>query len=248
MSLDRTEGHRRTGRRAFRPTLDGGLESRFLLSNLPGSVFLKHPKPGVAYSHDQPQVPEGTAAHQFPIAKFPRGTTIAAQAAHGGQSVIIATPDGSHFIVAGHAVHPDRRGDARGRVSPNTQPPIQGQTPGVSSPVQPLGHRPRLPDARRPGRAHRRRLDEPDRARHQPLSVPSAQGLRPQLRLRRDRTSRTSSTSAQITVNSGLIAAILGFHTADLSGPLVDPRHRSGRPDRRSTRLLPGASIGPAAT
>src|SRR6476646_4259370 len=89
MSLDRTEGRRRTRRRAYRPTLDGGLESRFLLSNLPGSVFLRHPKPGVAFEHNQPKFRNGTTAHPFPIARFPRGPHAAVQVAHAGQSAIV---------------------------------------------------------------------------------------------------------------------------------------------------------------
>src|SRR5262249_39398825 len=46
----------------------------------------------------------------------------------------------------------------------------------------------------------------------------------------------------QITVNSGVIAAINGFHTADLSGPLVISSDQAV--DRLSfNSLLPGASI-----
>ena len=98
MSLDRTVGHRRTSRRACRPTLEGGLESRFLLSTLPGSFFLKHPKPGVAYVNNHPKFRNGTTAHPFPVAPVPRGPHIATEVAHGGQSVVIATPEGSKFI------------------------------------------------------------------------------------------------------------------------------------------------------
>src|SRR4051794_11605650 len=124
MSLDRTVGRRRTTRWAFRPTLDGGLESRFLLSNLPGSVFVKHPKPGVAYKYNQPKFRDGSAAHHFPIADYPRGVQIATQTAHGGQSVIVATPDGSAFIVAVTQFIPTA-GGSQGSLSPNAQPPIQ---------------------------------------------------------------------------------------------------------------------------
>ncbi|MBV8382401.1 MAG: hypothetical protein JOZ63_07330, partial [Planctomycetaceae bacterium] len=67
MSVDRKEG-RRKDRRAFRPTLDGtiGLEPRYLLSKLPGQVFLNHPQPGVAYVHKQPPLRSGTHAAPFP--------------------------------------------------------------------------------------------------------------------------------------------------------------------------------------
>src|SRR5947209_619086 len=98
MSLDRREERRHAGRRQFRPRLEDGLESRFLLSHyLPASAFLKNTKPGLAYIHGQPPFRKGSNAHEFPIAHFPRGPHIATETAHGGMSVIIATPDGSHF-------------------------------------------------------------------------------------------------------------------------------------------------------
>src|ERR1700677_2712883 len=99
MSLDRTGGHRCTRCRAFRPTLDGGLESRFLLSSVTGAQLLKHPKAGVAYKHNAPPFLNGSTAIPFPVAKVPRGTGISTEVAHGGASVIIAPPDGSRFIV-----------------------------------------------------------------------------------------------------------------------------------------------------
>ena len=129
MSVDRTEG-RRTNHRAFRPTLDGGLESRFLLSNLPGIVFLNHPQPGVAYVHKQPPLRSGTHAEPFPIATFPRGPRDKVEVAHGGQSVIVATPDGSHFQISLTQFVPTPSTSTTGAAVAVTQPPIQGQSPG----------------------------------------------------------------------------------------------------------------------
>ena len=100
MSVDRKEG-RRADRRAFRPTLDGtiGLEPRFLLSKLPGQVFLNHPQPGVRLRAQAAAVPERDARGAVPHRRFPRGPAVAVEAAHGGQSVVVGTPDGSHFLV-----------------------------------------------------------------------------------------------------------------------------------------------------
>ena len=107
MSLDRTVGRRQSRRRAFRPTLDGGLESRIVLGTLPGSFFLSHPKPGFAYLDKQPPLRLGTHAHRFPVAPIPRGPRVATETAHGGASVIVGTPDGSAVMRPMH--HPPKR-------------------------------------------------------------------------------------------------------------------------------------------
>src|SRR5262249_35544502 len=131
MSLDRTGGHRRPRCRAFRPALDGGLESRFLLSTTTGAFLLKHPKAGFAFIHNAPKFVNGSAAHPFPVARVPRGPGIATEVAHGGMSSIIATPDGSRFIVQVTQFIPTPGGN-QGATSPNAQNPIQGEIPGTS--------------------------------------------------------------------------------------------------------------------
>ena len=52
----------------------------------------------------------------------------------------------------------------------------------------------------------------------------------------------------QITINSGQIGGILGFQTADLSGPLGLKRHRRHRPDRLRAAFSPAHRSRPAAT
>jgi hypothetical protein len=240
MSLDRTGGHRRTRCRAFRPTLlDGGLESRYLLSHVPGPVFLKHPKAGVAYSHNAPPFVNGSKAIPFPIAPVPR-PGIATETAHGGASVVIATPDGSRFIVQVTQFIPTP-GGSQGSTSPNAQTPIQGQTPGVTSPVQPQG------TVRAYGMSGGRVGLVIDGSTIQtevdisPYPFHQRKGYAHSFAY--GQASQTHVLNiGQITVNSGVISAINGFHSADLSGPLVI---NGGQPvDRLSfNALLPGASI-----
>ena len=50
--------------------------------------------------------------------------------AHGGASAIIATPDGSRFIVQVTQFIPTP-GGSQGSISPNSQNPIQGTIPGT---------------------------------------------------------------------------------------------------------------------
>jgi len=246
MSLERMGGRHRTRSRAFRPTLDGGLESRFLLSKVPGTALLKHPKAGVAYAHNEPPFLNGTKAIPFPVAKVPRGTGIATEVAHGGASVIIATPDGSRFIVQVTQFIPTP-GGSQGSTSPNGQNPIQGAIPGSSSatgtvvPVQPLG------TVRAYGMSGGRvgiiidgstiqtEVDISNYPFHQRKGYAHSFAY--------GQANETHILNiGQITVNSGVISAINGFHTADLSGPLAISGTQPV--DRLSfNALLPGASI-----
>src|SRR4051812_43234073 len=240
MSLDRTEGGRRTRRRAYRPTLDDGLESRFLLSHLPGSVFLRHPKPGVAFVNGQPPFRKGSAAHEFPVAKFPRGNRIAVEVAHGGQSAIIGTPDGSHFIIQVTQFVPTP-GGTQGSTSPNAQPPIQGQTPGVTSPVQPLGTiRAYAMGGGRVGLIIDGSTNQTELT-ISPYPFHQRKGYAHSFAYGSTNQSHVLNVG-QITVNSGVISAINGFHTVDLSGPVTILGTQAV--DRLSfNSLLPGASI-----
>jgi hypothetical protein len=247
MSLDRTGGHRRTRCRAFRPTLDGGLESRYLLSKVTGAFLLKHPKAGVAFQHNAPPFLNGTKAIPFPVAKVPRGKGIATQVARGGASVIIATPDGSRFIVQVTQFIPTA-GGSQG-ASPNAQNLIQGTFPAGSStsgtagsiPVQPMG------TVRAYGMSGGRVGIIIDGSTNQtevdisPYPFHQRKGYAHSFAYGQANETHILNVG-QITVNSGVISAINGFHSANLSGPLIVS---STQPvDRLSfNALLPGASI-----
>ena len=217
MSVDRTEG-RRTNHRAFRPTLnrDGGLEPRLLMSHVPNSFLLKHPKPGVAYVHNQPPFRNGTHAKPFEVTQFPDGTHVQTEVAHGGQSVRVFTPDGSGFLLSLTYYTPPASTTTG---VTNLQPPIQGQTPG-NGPIQPQGTIRAYPmSGGRVGLI----LDGTTSNTELTISpYPKFQRKGYAHSFSYGMTNRSEMLNiGQITVNSGIIAAIEGFHTADLSGPLT---------------------------
>ena len=140
--------------------------------------------------------------------------------------MIIAQPDGSRFRVsltlADNAIPPalgDRDRRQRQRRDPERGHPA-------------AGYRPRLCDARRTGRHHRRRLDRAAR------SSPSTRCRSPSARA-----SRTASPTAQagrthvlnigsIQVTSGQIRRSSGYHDCRPLRPAHDRQRRQGRPDR----------------
>jgi hypothetical protein len=165
---------------------------------------------------------------------------VSTEVAHGGQSVIIGTPDGSHFIAQITQFVPTPGGN-QGSISPNAQPAIQGQTPGVTSPVQPLGTiRAYAMSGGRvglivDGSTNQTELDISPYPFHQRKGYAHsfAYGSTNQTHL---------LNVGQITINSGVISAINGYHTTELSGPLVISGNQPV--DRLSfDALLPGASI-----
>jgi hypothetical protein len=180
------------------------------------------------------------------VARVPRSAGIATEVARGGASVIIATPDGSRFIVQVTQFIPTP-GGSQGAISPNAQSPIQGQVPGststtIASPtVQPMG------TVRAYGMSGGRVgliLDGTTIQSEVDISpYPFHQRKGYAHSFAYGQAAETHILNiGQITVNSGVISAINGYHTADLSGPLVI---KGSMPvDRLSfNALLPGASI-----
>lgn len=243
----RKEG-RRTDRRAFRPTLEHEtLETRLLLSGkaskLPGGVFLRNPRPGVAFKFNNPEFRSANAP-KFPVANFPRGNKIATQTAHGGQSVIVAAPDGSHFRISlTQFIPPAGQGQAQGSSGssvPGAQNPIQGQIPGAG-PVQPIGTvRAYAMSGGRVGLIVDGTTTQSELTIN-PQPFPQRKGYAHSFAYGQTNQSHVLNVG-QITVTSGEIGAILGYHTADLSGPLTSLG--SSAVDRIAfNNLLPGASI-----
>ena len=107
---------------------------------------------------------------------------------------------------------------------------------------QPIGTVRVYPMPGRQDRDHRGRLDGEHRADDQSPAAADPQGLRPQLRLRRRAGKAHLLNVGQLTVNSGAIGAIEGFHSADLSGPIT--ASSSPTVDRIAfNSIQPGASI-----
>ena len=101
MSNDRARG-RRAKSRAFRPELEGQrLEARVVMSRVPFVVaqyLLTHPQPGNALKVNQPRHYSQNAIR--PVGPVFNHGVVETQTARGGQSVIVAQPDGSRFRVS----------------------------------------------------------------------------------------------------------------------------------------------------
>ena len=235
---------RRQERNAFRPSVSGttgGLETRMLMSNLPGQFFLNNPSPRVALRYNDPQQYSPAAPHNNK--QYPRGQGVSTQTAHGGQSVVVATPDGHFKIQLTQYIPTAGSGVSTSGSStnvPGTQTPIQGQVPG-SSTVQPIG------TVRAYAMAGGKVGIIVDATTTQseldisPVPFPQRKGYAHSFAYGQSSQSHVLNIG-QITVNSGSISAILGYHTANLSGPLTVSGDDTV--DRIAfNALLPGATI-----
>jgi hypothetical protein len=218
------------------------LEPRLALATAPTNTLalnqflLTHPQPGFAFAYNNPKFVFGSKAHRFPVgSQFSEGI-VATQTNRGGQSVIVAQPDGSRFRIslsladnqfdgglsaetgsAGFGVIPSAVVQPRGTIRAYAMPGgkvgliVDGATQQMQLTIDPL------PFAQRKNYAHSFAYAEANRTHV--LNIGSIQ------------------------VNTGTIQAILGFHSADLSGPLTVGTNATV--DRIAfDALLPGASIG----
>jgi hypothetical protein len=237
MSVERTEG-RRTNHRAFRPTLDGALEPRLVLSRSVTKIPfpLHHPKIGVAWHLQQPPfLSQNAPPFKFQAPQDKVGVNIAT--AHGGQTAKVATPNGVFTIQLTQFLPTTASGTTSATTGQN---PIQNQVPGAQG-VQPIGTVRAYPMAGGKigiivdGTTTQSELDI------SPVGFPQRKGYAHSFAYAQAAQSHILNIG-QITVNTGQLSAINGFHTADLSGPVVVS---SDQPvDRISfNALLPGASI-----
>ena len=248
MSHDRRSARRKNAR-AFRPTMeDQRLESREVLSHVsPASLnqfLLTHPQRGFAYQLRSPAQIKGLPARALGLGHGPNYTqkgVVATQTAHGGQSVIVAAPDGSRFKIslvladnqyaggltaqtggsgtnvlpAGTRAQPTGTVRAYPMAGGKVGIIVDGTTDQMALSIDPL------PFAQRKGFAHSFAYGEGGRSHI--LNIGS------------------------INVTSGSIAQILGYHDADLSGPLSIGG--TNTVDRIAfDSLLPGATIGVGGT
>jgi hypothetical protein len=236
MSGDRTEGRRRN-RRAFQPTLDGQLESRVVLSTIPGRAFIAHPQIGFAYAHNNPPF---LSQHARP---FPRGFNSTPHAAvftaHGGQSAhVIMNGGGFSLSLVEFQATP-----VAGVTNPtNLQTTtVTGQATSASGPIQVKGTIRVYPLAGGQigvivdGTNNLTELDI------NPLPFPQRKSYAHSFAY--GFAGRPSTINiASIDVTSGSIGAILGYHTANLTGPLTIDGN--GNTDRIAfNSMTPGSSI-----
>jgi len=248
MSVFRSSGSR-APKRALRPTLDGRLEDRVVLSGLTPHEYmalskrlLNNPSPRLArvvgfpaFTKDAPGVKEK------PISP---NRAAAVQTIRGGQGVNVAAPDGSHFrIQLAYISNTQQTAAAEG----NAGAFVQGAGAAGLAGIQPSG----LPQPQgavrvypMPGGAVGIIVDgstDNTELSINPLPQPIRKGYAHSYAYGQGEKERVLKIG-QITINSGNIGSIVGFHTADLAGPLVV--NGAGPIDRLAFRsILPGASI-----
>lgn len=238
-------GGRKRARRTegFRPAVDGmRLEDRVLMTvkgHAPYTLnqfLLNNPEPGNAFAVQKPEFLNGHTARTWRHGPNYRNGYAAVQTIRGGGGVQIATPDGSHFRLTitladsqydggltaqtgstGNNVVPANKVQAIGTVRAY---PMPGGKVGIivdgTTSNQQLVIDP-LPFPQRKGYAHSFAYGES--ARNHILNIGS------------------------LFVSSGKLNAVLGYHTADLSGPLTIAG--GDRIDRIAfNSLQPGAAIG----
>jgi hypothetical protein len=247
MSEFRTNG-RRSPARAFRPTVDGRLESRVLLTVHKGHTvsrfLLSHPSPKPAYNLRQPPF---TAADAPPFHKSFRVITgVGTQTARGGQAVQVTAQDGSHYLVklayTSNTLATDTAEGANGQLGNSSAVAatdlVSQQNANYPQPIgtvrayaMPGGKVGIIVDGSTPN----------TELSINPLGLPQKKGYAHSFAYG-ESTRNHVLNIGQLTVSSGQIGAVLGFQDAVLSGPLIVSG--SSSIDRIAfDELLPGATI-----
>jgi len=228
MSDSRTQG-RRSPSRAYRPALDGTLEDRVLLSFPPQTLhqylttnlgLLKHPQTGVAFHVNVPPF----AQHAPRWNRHFRVIHAAAvQTIRGGQSANVVAVDGSHFRIElgyeSNTIATTAGDGAAGTYTASTPEPALATTQPTELP-QPIGT---VRVYAMPNGEVGIIVDgsnDNTTLTINPLPTPIRKGYSKSYAYGQAGVTHILNIG-QITVNSGSIAAIEGFHTANLVGPLV---------------------------
>ncbi len=219
---------RRPSSRAYRPALDGKLEDRVLLSKQTLHQYLgtnlgllKHPQAGVAFHVNVP--PFALNAPRW-NRHFRVIHAAAVQTIRGGQAANVVSVDGSHFRIQlgyeSNTVATAAADGAGGTYTQTTPTPALTVIQPSSSPVQPIGtvRVYAMPNGE-VGIIVDGSNDNTELTIN-PLPTPIRKGYAHSYAYGQSGVTHILNI-AQITVNSGSNAAIEGFHTANLVGPLV---------------------------
>ena len=230
MSDSRTK-RRRPSSRAYRPALDGQLEDRVLLSKQTLHQYLgtnlgllKHPKAGVAFHENVP--PFALNAPRW-NRHFRVIHAAAVQTIRGGQAANVVSVDGSHFRIQlgyeSNTVATAAGDGAAGTYTASTPQTTPGSPLANAQPTelpQPIGT---LRVYAMPNGEVGIIVDgsnDNTELTINPLPTPIRKGYAHSYAYGQSGVTHILNIG-QITVNSGSIAAIEGFHTANLVGPLV---------------------------
>jgi hypothetical protein len=247
MSDSRTKG-RRSSSRAYRPALDGKLEDRVLLSTQTLHQYLgtnlgllKHPQAGVAFHVNVP--PFVLNAPRF-HRTFRVIHAAAGQSIRGGQAVNVVSVDGTHYrIQLGYISNTvaTSAGDGAGGTFTQSTPSPASSIIQPSEFPQPIGT---VRVYAMPGGKLGIIVDgstENTELTINPLPTPIRKGYAHGYAYGAAGQTHLINVG-QITINSGRIGAIEGYHSANLSGPLV--AGDTTTIDRIAfNAILPGASI-----
>ncbi len=226
MSDSRTK-RRRPASRAYRPALDGKLEDRVLLSQTlhqyleKNLVLLNVKKAKFAFHANEP--PFALNAPRW-NRHFRVIHAAAVQSIRGGQAANVVSVDGSHFRIQlgyeSNTVATSAGDGAGGTYTQSTPTPALGIIQPSSSPVQPIGtvRVYAMPNGE-VGIIVDGSNDNTELTIN-PLPTPIRKGYAHSYAYGQSGVTHTLNIG-QITVNSGSIGAIEGFHTANLVGPLV---------------------------
>ena len=249
---DSRKSARRAPSRTFRPSLDGRLEERVLLTQTVSLIkvahgLLKHTKPRAAYNVNQPPFLAGDAPFFNRGRGFKKIDAVGIQTARGGQNVEVTATDGSHYMITLSyssntlATNP-AEGLERARRSRERhgRPPSRLAEQNARFP-QPIGTVRAYPmSGGRVGIIVDGSTLNTELAIN-PLGLPQRKGFAHSFAYGESNRGHVLNVG-QITINSGQIGAILGFQDTELSGPLVS--NGPGAIDRIAFEtLLPGASI-----
>jgi len=225
MSDSRTKG-RRSPSRAYRPALDGKLEDRVLLSQTLRQYLgtnlglLKHPQASVAFHVNKPPFTQNAPP-------FNRGFRVihaaAVQTARGGQAANVVAVDGSHFRIQlgyeSNTIATSTGDGTAGTFTASTPEPALANAQPTEIP-QPIGT---VRVYAMPNSEVGIIVDGSNNNTEltiNPLPHPIVKGYAHSYAYGQSGVTHMLNIG-QITVNSGSIAAIEGFHTANLVGPLV---------------------------
>src|SRR5271166_4127063 len=220
---------RRPSSRAYRPALDGKLEDRVLLSTQTLHQYLgtnlgllRHPQAGVAFHLNKP--PFALNAPRW-NRHFRVIHAAAVQTIRGGQAANVVAVDGSHFrIQLGYESNTvaTAAGDGAGGTFTQTTPtPAETVIQPTEFP-EPIGT---LRVYAMPNGEVGIIVDGSNSNTEltiNPLPTPIRKGYAHSYAYGQSGVTHTLNIG-QITVNSGSIGAIEGFHTANLVGPLSGP-------------------------
>ncbi|MFI5458270.1 MAG: hypothetical protein ACHRXM_22800 [Isosphaerales bacterium] len=247
---------RRSPARAFRPTVDGRLEARALLSGFTSpfgknyraesAYLLKHPSARAAKNLKAPPQLAHTAPHFNNTRGFHKIRYIGTQTARGGQNVEVTALDGSHYMISlsytSNTLATNGAEGANGQAGASTSTTAAEQiSPQSARYPQPIGTVRAYPMSNgRVGIIVDGSTPNTDLTIN-PLGEPQRKGFAHSFAYGESARNHIVNIG-QLTVTSGQIGAIEGFQDAVLSGPLVATG--TAAIDRIALdAILPGASI-----